>query len=300
MRPRPAGAFRCGAERITMWHGDQPRQTFDRTLTPPAEKAQGTSSARLGGKARSNRSIELTSRRTVPAASVSRRHGVAERSVHMTTQESFKRRIRQRMEKTGERYGAARRALIAQSSQSQESGWVSQPDLADESLRAATGKGWDEWCEIIDTFDGRAAGHTEIATHVREVLGVDPWWAQGITVGYERIRGLRLPYQNHDGTFTSNRSQTIRVEADALRASLLDDAGREVLFPAFDTELRSRPTSKAVRLGVDGGLVEITLGPVRDGRTKVTVAHSKLRTADDVTVWKQFWTEWIQSLDADD
>lgn len=29
----------------------------------------------------------------------------------MTTHESFKRRVRERMEKTGERYGAARRAV---------------------------------------------------------------------------------------------------------------------------------------------------------------------------------------------
>jgi hypothetical protein len=32
----------------------------------------------------------------------------------MTRQESFKRRIRARMEKTGEKYGAARRSLIEQ------------------------------------------------------------------------------------------------------------------------------------------------------------------------------------------
>jgi hypothetical protein len=33
--------------------------------------------------------------------------------VDMTKQESFKRRVRVRMEKTGERYAAARRAILA-------------------------------------------------------------------------------------------------------------------------------------------------------------------------------------------
>src|SRR5688572_404937 len=64
----------------------------------------------------------------------------------MTRQETFKRRIRQRMEKTGERYGAARRVLIEKSSVEVERKWASEPEMADDTLREATGRGWDEWC----------------------------------------------------------------------------------------------------------------------------------------------------------
>lgn len=214
----------------------------------------------------------------------------------MTTQESFKRRIRARMAKTGERYGAARRALIEQVEQPSDNGWVSQPDASDESVRAATGRGWDEWCTVIDDHPVRAEGHTAIAAYVGG-LGVDSWWAQTVTVGYERIRGLRLPYQNHDGTFTAARSKTITVDATALRGTLLDDAERSVLFPAFETQLRSRPTSKNVRLAIGDGTVEFTLAPATNGRTKISVAHTKLATTEDVTIWRAFWVDWIESLD---
>ena len=214
----------------------------------------------------------------------------------MTTQESFKRRVRARMAKTGERYGAARRALIGQVTPADSRGWVSQPETSDEAVRAATGRGWDEWCALIDEQAVRDRGHTAIAAHVRG-LGVDAWWAQSVTVGYERIRGLRLPYQNHDGTFTANRSKTITVDAASLRTVLIDDIERNVLFPAFDAGLRSRPSSKNVRLSIGDTTVEIALEPAAGGRTKITVAHSRLVNADDVTIWKQFWTDWIDSLD---
>ncbi|MGE0879272.1 MAG: hypothetical protein AB7L13_08965 [Acidimicrobiia bacterium] len=214
----------------------------------------------------------------------------------MTTHESFKRRIRARMAKTGERYGAARRALIDQSSRTDDRGWVSPPETSDEAVRTATGRGWDEWCSLIDGQAVREDGHTAIAAYVRG-LGVDSWWAQSVTVGYERIRGLRLPYQNHDGSFTANRSKTITVDATALRATLLDDTDRTVLFPAFATALRSRPTSKNLRLSIGDTTVELALAPAAGDRTKITVAHSRLTSANEVTVWKQFWTEWIDSLD---
>ena len=103
----------------------------------------------------------------------------------MTRQETFKRRIRQRMDKTGERYGAAHRVLIEQSSVEGERKWASEPEMADDTLREATGRGWDEWCDIIDVWPGHAEGHTAIATFVREEHGVDGWWAQTVTVGYE-------------------------------------------------------------------------------------------------------------------
>jgi hypothetical protein len=57
----------------------------------------------------------------------------------MTRQETFKRRIRARMEKTGERYGAARRALIERGGDGARP-WVAEPEHSDETIREATGR----------------------------------------------------------------------------------------------------------------------------------------------------------------
>ena len=215
----------------------------------------------------------------------------------MTRQESFKRRVRARMEKTGERYGAARRVLIEHSSKGGGRTWIAEPDMSDDSLREATGKGWNEWCDILDAWPGHTGGHTAIASYVRGDLGVDGWWAQTVTVGYERITGLRLPYQQPDGTFNAGKSRTVAAAAADLKAMLIDDADRADLFPGFETELRSRPTSKTVRIGIGPGTAQIALEALPDGRTKVSVVHEKLPSFDEVEQWKAYWSEWLEAID---
>lgn len=214
----------------------------------------------------------------------------------MTKQESFKRRVRARMEKTGEKYGAARRSLIERSSATGRT-WAAEPESSDDSVRAATGRGWDEWCDLIDASLGEAAGHGDIVGFLQEEHGVDGWWSQSIAVGYERITGLRLPHQQPDGTFTANKSKTVHLDADLLRKSLLHDEDRADLFPGIDTELRSRPDAKALRVTMSEGVALFAIEPVDDGRVKVTVQHSRLPAFDDVAQWKAYWGDWLEAID---
>lgn len=215
----------------------------------------------------------------------------------MTRQESFKRRIRERMARTGERYGAARRSLIDQATGGGPRRWVSQPELGDDALRQATGRGWDEWCDVIDAWSGHVDGHAAVATHLQEAHDVEGWWAQTITVGWERITGRRLPHQVADGTFTAARTRTVTVDAAAVRAALLDDDERADLFPGLATELRSKPTTKALRVRVGPGVAIIDLQPRPDGRVTVSVAHEKLPSPGDVAEWKAWWGDWLDALD---
>ena len=215
----------------------------------------------------------------------------------MTRQESFKRRVRARMAKTGERYGAARRILIEQASSQPTRSWAAEPGMGDEALRAATGRGWNEWCDILDAWPGRTQGHGAIATHLRDAYGVDGWWAQTVTVGYERITGLRLPYQRPDGTFSAGKSRTVTTDAHALRALLLDDADRSDLFPGLETQLRSRATSRNVRIAIGPGTAEIAIEPHDGGRAKVAIQHARLPSPAEVERWKDYWDEWLSAID---
>ena len=214
----------------------------------------------------------------------------------MTRQESFKRRVRERMAKTGERYGAARRVLIERSAPPARVR-AAEPETSDQAVRAATGRGWDEWADLLDAFPGRHDGHGALVEHLREAHGVAGWWAQSVAVGYERISGIRLPHQRPDGTFTAGKSRTVRVDADTLRAALLDDADRADLFPGLETELRSKPTSKTLRVAVGPGVAQIAVEPRPDGRVTISVAHERLPDAGDVERWKAYWDEWLTAVD---
>ncbi len=214
----------------------------------------------------------------------------------MTSQESFKRRVRQRMATTGERYMAARQVLLDQA-QSPDRRWVSPPEFSNDAVTEATGKGWDQWCDVIEAFPGHTEGHAAIAAYLVNTVGVDPWWAQSVTVGYERITGLRLPYQRPDGTFTATKSKMVAADGDELRSMLLDDDGRRALFPGWSTTLRSKPTSKAIRIEIGPGVAQIAIDPKSDGRSKVTVAQEGLPAFDDVEEWKFYWSDWLDAID---
>lgn len=217
----------------------------------------------------------------------------------MTRQEALKQRIRQRMAHTGERYTAARRVILAQAS-SRQRRWVSEPEVTDATVAEATGRGWDAWCDLIEASNPPGADHRSIAASLRDQHGVDAWWAQTVTVGYERITGRRLPYQQPDGTFTASRSRTVNVDAAWLRAGLLDAHQRSELLPDLDTVLRSRPTSKAIRLGLGTGMATFSIAEVGDGRAKLTVSHERLATFDEVDRWRFYWAEWLAALDLPD
>ena len=136
-------------------------------------------------------------------------------------------------------------------------------------MRQATGHGWDDWCDRILAWPGHVDGHAAVAAHLVEHEGLDGWWAQSMTVGYERITGLRVPHQRPDGSFSAHKSGTVTatVDGEALRSMLSDDTERAHLFPGLDTVLRSRPTAKAIRVAIGPGVATIAIETVDDSRT---------------------------------
>jgi hypothetical protein len=120
----------------------------------------------------------------------------------MTRQKNLKRRVRSRMEKTGERYAAARRQLLAGQPKPSPDPADQQPiagqRISDEALAARTGRGWQEWFAVLDGRQATRLSHGEIATWLSEAHDVPGWWAQTITVGYEQARGMREPGQASD------------------------------------------------------------------------------------------------------
>lgn len=107
--------------------------------------------------------------------------------------------------------------------------------MAADKVLAATGKTPEDWYARIDAADGRTIGHPAIATWLID-QGVDSWWAQGVTIGYEQARGLRIPGQRSDGSFAVSASRQVPGEREAV----LDD-----VVPVFIDALGFPPTSES-------------------------------------------------------
>ncbi len=174
--------------------------------------------------------------------------------------------------------------------------WASEPETPDDKTREATGKGWDDWCDIIEAWDGHREGHAAIARYIAANYDVTHWWAQGITIGYERITGLRVLHQMTDGTFAASKSKTLDIDVAELRAMLIDDDIRKELIIGYDSVLRSKPTSKALRIAFDEGAALFSFDSAAKGRTRITVTHEKLASSEDADRWRFYWTEWLDAL----
>jgi len=159
----------------------------------------------------------------------------------MTRHQSFKRLVRSRMEKTGESYTAARAIMLA----AQPTTDTPRPTLAtsDAAIRGRTGRGWEEWFDLLDEYGAAERPHREVARWVADQLGIDPlvWEAQAVTVSYERARGLRAVGEHADG-FAITTSRTVRVPAERLFDAFTDETVRRQWLP--DGELRERTASR--------------------------------------------------------
>ena len=136
----------------------------------------------------------------------------------MTTQKSFKRLVRTRMEKTGESYTAARASLLA-GREAPQASHGPEPVLAtsDAAIRERTGHGWEEWFDRLDAWGAAGRPHREIARWLAEQLGIHPlaWNAQAIAYSYERTHGLRAAGERADG-FAVTVTRTVAVPVERL------------------------------------------------------------------------------------
>jgi uncharacterized protein YndB with AHSA1/START domain len=218
----------------------------------------------------------------------------------MTTRRSFKQLVRSRMEKTGESYTAARAQLLGGEAPA-EAAAAARPALAtsDATIRQRTGRGWEEWFDLLDAWGAADRTHRETARWVAEQQGVHPlaWNAQAVVGSYERARGLRERGEHADG-FRITASKTVAVPVERLYDAFLDSSLRERWLPGAQLRERTatRPRSARFDWGDGETRLHVTFIPKDDGRSTATVEHARLPDAAEADRVKAFWRERVGAL----
>src|SRR5438046_3741174 len=94
-------------------------------------------------------------------------------------------------------------------------GW--KPSIADEKVKAATGRGWMGWFIILNKANAGAMAHKDIALLLHK-NGAPNWWAQMIAVEFERARGGRAKHERPDG-YSVSVTKGMPVDLPALFAA---------------------------------------------------------------------------------
>ncbi len=223
----------------------------------------------------------------------------------MTTEKARKRAVRTRMTKTGERYAAARRHVVAGDGAAMAPEppalppRVADPGMTDESIAKGTGSGWDEWFRLLDAWGAADHSHTDIARYLRDDRGIDGWWAQAVTVGYERARGRRARHQTTRGIEVSV-SKTVGAPPEVVWEAFLQPRQRGRWLASGELGARRKTgavgASATFDVPSDGTRVTVAVSSRDDGRTTVTIVHAGLADAADVERRRADWKQRLERL----
>ncbi len=242
----------------------------------------------------------------------------------MTRAAALKKVIRARAAKTGERYTTARRhvlnelqqrsappAVITSPRTERPSPGVSRGSVSDATSREKTGHGLTHWFDVLDRFSAVEKGHTAAARHLHDAHSVPGWYAQGITVAYERARGVRALNQRGDGAYEVSISKVVAATtADVINAftkksrrtwmRMIDTNLSRALTAALDGSASKgflvRPDGQGrLRYKWDGTTVQFYLLPKAGGKLSVVVTNTKLAGA---AILEQRRRQWRTALNA--
>ena len=210
----------------------------------------------------------------------------------MPKQKDLKRLIRSRMKKTGEAYTAARLQVLEKKEPTAR--YAELAGMSDASVSKRTGRTWAQWVRALDAAGASKKTHPEIAKLVSS-LGTPDWWSQMVTVGYERIRGLRDRGQRRGG-YEATRSRTFAVPVERLFDAFANARIRR-RWLALKVTVRHATPHKYMRMTWDDG-TPAQLGFLSKGSAKsvVAITHQKLPDRFEADAMKRAWSERFDRL----
>ena len=228
----------------------------------------------------------------------------------MPRNKDFKRLVRARMNKTGEAYTSARaqilkkskakttsRVAAAASDTVRKQDYAAAAGMSDAAIKAKTGCNWERWVKTLDQFGAENMSHRDIAAMVSKTWKVDSWWSQTVTVGYERIKGLRARGQRRDGSYEATKSRTFDVPVETLFDAWADKTLRDRWLGDTNVKVRTATAPKSIRLGLaDGSILAVGFLPKGKAKSSVAVSQMKLPDRETANRLKQYWSEQLDAL----
>jgi hypothetical protein len=169
---------------------------------------------------------------------------------------------------------------------------------SNEAVERATGRGYEEWFGLLDEWGAGERKHGEIASWLMEEQSVDGWWAQTVTVEFERARGLRPPGGGRDRLFSASASKTVGVPVERIFEAFMDPDLRGRWLPGAELRQRTSQPGRAARFDWEGGETRLIVGFTAKGEVKSEVAliHERLPDAEAAEEARAYWRERMVAL----
>ena len=168
---------------------------------------------------------------------------------------------------------------------------------SDDAIQRATSRNWADWREVLDAAGAMGKSHTEIAAWLVDEHGVDGWWAQGVTVGYERMIGRRVVGQRNDGSYSASVSKTVNANVADVHSALVDHDKRSQWLADGVVGFRTASGVKSARFDdLEAGVIIAFHLTDKGDKTSVQVQADKLASQEAVDAWKAAWKPRLHDL----
>jgi hypothetical protein len=153
------------------------------------------------------------------------------------------------------------------------------------------------WVRALDHVGAHEWSHRSIAEHVSEKYKVSGWWSQMVTVGYERIKGLRAIGQRLSGKYEASKSKVFQVPVGRLYRAFHDARTRRRWLGDVKFTVRAATRDKSLRITwPDASSVVVYFEGKGTGKSQVVIQHEKLADKAAADQMKSYWTERLKSL----
>jgi uncharacterized protein YndB with AHSA1/START domain len=192
--------------------------------------------------------------------------------------------------------------------------------ISSESVREATGRGWEDWLETLDAAGAVEWDHKDIVAHLEREHGeaTSSWWRQSITVGYEQARGKRVVGETADTGYQVGVQKSVAATPTAAwelitsRPELWLGEGASVAFtegeryqaPGVSGEIRVVKPGDRLRMTWQPedwsapATFQLTLSETESGKTAVHAHFEKLPDADAREAMRTRWRRALERIAA--
>ena len=168
-----------------------------------------------------------------------------------------------------------------------------RPMMSDAAITKRTGKGWEQWFAALDKQGAGKRDHAAIASLLVK-MGLTPWYAQMVSVSYERARGIRAANQKCDGEFSVSVSKVMNVPLPRLFKTATGGGW----FPKGGFQETSKTADKYWRGKWKGGQISFYFYAKGADKAQITVDSGKLAGEAAVEKERADWKKAVARLEA--
>lgn len=167
--------------------------------------------------------------------------------------------------------------------------------IGDEAIKNATGRTRKSWFSLLDKAGAKKMSHTEIAGFLSTSYIPSGWWAQMVTVEYERERGRRKVNENEDG-FLVSVHKTVEMSVARLEKEWKKLALSRVVAHKHLIQLPTISKRRLLRYKADVGNILVYFDERGKGKSRIMVESAKLPSRAMVEENREFWKKALANI----